>query len=904
MIRIVYIFCLIVFITACTTTKNTWVNRNYHNITNRFNVRFNAEQSYLQGIKKIELQGEDYTKLLPVFNLGDDVTHKSAIADMDKCIKKSSDAINKHSMMIRGIEYCKWIDENYQLMGQSYLVKREYFTALEDFDYVSKQYKKSPTRFIARLWLTRAYGELGNFPSADQMLETLREDKDFRVKKYNTLFYLTKADIAYKKHEYSKCIDYIDRAMPTVKSKLEKSRLYFLLAQLYELEDNRPQALLAYKKVIKYKANNKMLFYAKIARAKNFTGDDIAAATLEKEFLKMSKDIKYEEYTDQIYYSLSELAERQSNEPKQILYLTKCVQAKSSNKRQKALAHLKLGNIYYKNEVYKPSYLQYDTALSSAEKRELPNYIELDSRRATLKRLVVQLDTIQLQDSLLRLANLSPKEQEEFVEKFIKEEKRKEEKRKELEFQKAIAESASSKNNIDIPGAWYFYNATARNQGLQDFINKWGNRILEDNWRRNIKDLQDANSKSSEEDQENTESNERESVSREENKREAPNLKRNEQDANIQENEVLEDKVRKPVAKNIVTNSTSDDGNKIKEASYYLKSIPKTEPEIKKAQASLINAYYAAANMYREELGNDAKAILLFEEMLTKFPENKYKLVCYYQLYRLYLKQGDIDKSDKYKNIILKDYEFSEYGQLISDPTYNVENEKVKAKAEKLYVQAFESYKEEEYESVIRIANTAISQYKQNELTPKFLYLRALAYSKTQGIVTMVKELNNLIVKYPSDPIKNEALLILAAVKAINPDSLNSLKSDSSSIYTFVENNNNQLFYITIVDKQDDIEKIKIAFGDFVFKNFELDNLYVNNLSFNDNQFAIIIKTLVSKEKAKVFLDKLKVDKTFDPYKNNKSYIITQPNLTKLFATKNIVEYGKYYAKYYPEFAQ
>jgi hypothetical protein len=41
--------------------------------------------------------------------------------------------------------------------------------------------------------------------------------------------------------------------------------------------------------------------------------------------------------------------------------------------------------------------------------------------------------------------------------------------------------------NIDQEGKWYFYNQTALTFGRTEFHKRWGDRKLEDNWRRSNK---------------------------------------------------------------------------------------------------------------------------------------------------------------------------------------------------------------------------------------------------------------------------------------------------------------------------------------------------------------------------------------------------------------------------------
>ena len=44
---------------------------------------------------------------------------------MDKAIKKGSIVIQRHSIKIDGKEYCKWIDDNYLMIGKAYFYKAD-----------------------------------------------------------------------------------------------------------------------------------------------------------------------------------------------------------------------------------------------------------------------------------------------------------------------------------------------------------------------------------------------------------------------------------------------------------------------------------------------------------------------------------------------------------------------------------------------------------------------------------------------------------------------------------------------------------------------------------------------------------------------------------------------------------
>ena len=137
----------LLFFSSCSTKKKSWVSRQYHNTTARYNGYFNGNQSIKKGLKKIDQTFEDdYSQILPIFKTGDLQKSKTAHSYMDKAIQKSSVVIQKHSIKIRGVEYCKWIDDNYLLLGKSYFYKGDIEEALRSFSFLKENYKKSEIR--------------------------------------------------------------------------------------------------------------------------------------------------------------------------------------------------------------------------------------------------------------------------------------------------------------------------------------------------------------------------------------------------------------------------------------------------------------------------------------------------------------------------------------------------------------------------------------------------------------------------------------------------------------------------------------------------------------------------------------------------------------------------------------
>ena len=98
---------------------------------------------------------------------------------------------------------------------------------------------------------------------------------------------------------------------------------------------------------------------------------------------------------------------------------------------------------------------------------------------------------------MLQLSKLSKEELDIKVEEQIKREEDKRQKQKEREFAEAVTQAArdaiaakSSSSGGPAAGGnglWYFYNPSAISFGLTEFKKLWGDRKLEDNWRRSNK---------------------------------------------------------------------------------------------------------------------------------------------------------------------------------------------------------------------------------------------------------------------------------------------------------------------------------------------------------------------------------------------------------------------------------
>ena len=173
-VNVLVLLALVLITPSCSTKKKSWINRQYHNTTAKYNGYFNGNESIKSGLKKIHKNHtDDYTEILVVFPEGDLKKNQTAKSQMDKAIRKGSVVIQKHSMKIKGKEYCRWIDDNYLMLGKAYFYKGDFDEATKTFNFIKSEYNKNEIRFEAALWLVRAYIQKKDFTSAESELDEL-----------------------------------------------------------------------------------------------------------------------------------------------------------------------------------------------------------------------------------------------------------------------------------------------------------------------------------------------------------------------------------------------------------------------------------------------------------------------------------------------------------------------------------------------------------------------------------------------------------------------------------------------------------------------------------------------------------------------------------------------------------
>ncbi|HBX49937.1 MAG: hypothetical protein A2275_10835 [Bacteroidetes bacterium RIFOXYA12_FULL_35_11] len=878
-----------VFFLSCTTEKNTLVTRTYHNLTAKYNVFFNGNESLKKGnLKLLDSYKDNYSRILPIFASSDEAAAKAVTPEMDKSIKKASKLIKYHSIKVKPKkqggnskrrkafmaknEYCNWVDDAYLLMGKAHFFKHDYFQARINFEYVLNQFKTQDIRYDANLWLIRTMIETAQYNKARESLDLMETDKNL-PKRIKGEFAAIYADLFLKQKNYEDAASELRKAIDKTRKKKLRTRYKFILAQIYQYLKEYKNASNLYAQVIKMNPPYDMAFNAKINRATCYDVETGDSKGIKKQLEKMLKDAKNNDYQDQIYFALANIYLKENMMEEAMKNLLLSVEKSVSNNDQKSISYLTIADIHFSKLSYKPAQAYYDSAVTLLDSK-YPDYDKISLKAANLTELVEYLTIVETEDSLQRVAKMPEKERFAFIDKLIEKIKEEEARQKEEERQHQMnmafdqqRQGANNTQNQNQGGNWYFYNTATLSYGFAEFKRKWGNRKMEDNWRRKNKAIVISD------------------------------------DLAEDEQGTSQDSTKKPLS------------NKSRE--YYTKALPLTDSLMTISHIKIKDALYKLGKTYKEKLQDYPKSRESFESLNKRYPESEYQLNAYYELYLL----GNISKNQSlantYKNLITSKYPDSKYAKLLLNPNYFNElmtNSKI---IDELYMQTFDFFKKGNYQEVLNNCLTADASYPENKQVHQFAYMKAVATGRTSNNETLKKELNELIKKYPNTEVIQPAQDILTYLKRGSLSDIKEKMTNSkffadtatvteteSMLYTF--NANTPHFYVVIVANKKEIDANRLSFNisNFNIDYFGMANYSVSSVIMNKDFNLISVKTFENKAQAMSYFTSVKAsqdifkDVSPDDYRH---FVINADNFAAFYKDQDINKYNLFFTKKYIE---
>ena len=241
-------------LSACSTKKDAFLNRNWHALNTKYNTLYNGDIAFEQGREELNANyQDDYWDILPIERL--EVTEDIKLDSEDNnpnfiiAEEKATKAIQKHSMDIKEEERNPQTDEAFLLLGKARYFDQRYIPALEAFNYVLRKYNESDKLNEANIWREKVNIRLENEELAIKNLKRLMKYENLKDQEYaDARAMLAQAYINLKVTDTA--IQHLKVASYYTKKNPEKGRYYYIIGQLYNQLQHKDSAGYAFDKVI------------------------------------------------------------------------------------------------------------------------------------------------------------------------------------------------------------------------------------------------------------------------------------------------------------------------------------------------------------------------------------------------------------------------------------------------------------------------------------------------------------------------------------------------------------------------------------------------------------------------------------------------------------------------------
>lgn len=864
----VLLFVLSALLLGCSTQKNTLMSRTYHNLTARYNYRFNAKESYNESVKKYSKEFPfAYSSLLPVFLFADKQAPSKTAEGMDRAILKSGMLIKYHSITAKPTnakqntqaqrafynqrEFCRYVDDAYLYITKANAFLHEYSKCQQSIDQILLNYPNSELRADAQIWQGVVAGADGDLIQYASALNTANQLKNL-TKQQTAFLRAAWADYYIKKNDFPKAIENLEQAVNLESNKLDRNRYRYLLGQIYLQTNKRQQAAATFHKVAKSTTSYEMTFNAQLDEARSYTSG--STSDLKNLLLKMAKSERNSPYRDQIYYTIGKIYQEDKNEKEALSYFTKSLGYSAPNSNQKGVTFTALADLAYDKKDFVLAQAYYDSATTNLDSGH-PMYSAAQLRSKKLGRLAQNMREYQRLDSLLKMSEMSEADLNKIIDKKIvslteQQNRAQEESNQQRQY---LMNQNSLSLNPNQSGSWYFYNQSTLAFGAAEFKMRWGQRKLEDNWRRRNKGTLDQ----------------------------------------LSEEQKAEEKKK-------------DDNLSPLSRYFYLKDIPKTaanrQSYIDQKQTALIEV----AEAYRADVDEPNEAIETLNGLMSEKLSDINELKAYSIYYQSYLATNDYNKAQYYKNLIVNKFPKSGLAQSFSNSTLSSDGQS-SANTEAL-TNCVELLNASKYNECLTLASQHLAKDSTSSLAPQLALVRAMATGGLQGRESFRKELNSVVNQYPNSEAAKAASEYLNQLDKQTLDLINSNATDKadaiSKSASITKYSVSDACHVAII-----VVPNKVNFNQLKFNltslNLELSpeqELSINKQPFDSNNDIIVISPFETKKKAMDYYYSLIQKQTIINQSGSENFAIfaiSCDNLNLLLTDKTLEGYADFFFNSY-----
>ncbi|MGB5646877.1 MAG: hypothetical protein WBM55_07120 [Muriicola sp.] len=832
--------CGALLLSACSTKKDAFVNRNWHALNTKYNVLYNGNLAFEEGREQLNNSYRDnYWELLPVERL--EVKEEIKLDSEDnnpnfiRAEDKATKAIQKHSMEIGNEERNPQTDEAFLLLGKARYFDQRYVPAIEAFNYILQKYSESNKLNEATIWREKTNIRLENEDLALKNLKRLLKFEKLKDQEYaDARAMMAQAYINLKAPDTA--IQQLKIASAYTKKNGEKGRYYFIIGQLYNQLGHKDSANIAFDKIIELQRKTPRVYWvnAHLQKIQNIEISDKNKEELLEYLTWLELNRENRPFLDKIFRQIAVYHNTLDQDSLSLAYYNKSLKAANQSPQLFALNYEDLAEYYFDKNAYKTAGAYYDSVLPNLPENT-KKFRSIKKKLDNLEDVITYESTVQYADSVIAVYNMPLEERKDYFQAYIDQLKAKADElaaKEESRLNAGLAIFGESKGGKENKGKFYFYNIASLGYGKTDFKNKWGNRTLEDNWRWSTKNTSQG--------------------------------------------------------LDLVANSEGPQGADQAEIpeelkyslEYYLESVPTKIVVIDSLDRERNFANYQLGLIYKEKFKENMLAAAKLERVLESSPEERLVLPSKYNLFKIYEEVGSPLALDMKDNII-RNHPSSRYAEILLNPQAVLEASEDSPEAR--YTRLYQLFEEQEFLRVITGAEESINMFPGDPVVPKFEMLKATAIGRLQGYKEFKEALNYVALNYPNQPEGKKAQEMVAEqLPKLEPNGFSgentlAAKENWKVVFPFKRSNDDAALKLK--------KRLEASIKDLNYNNKVSKDIY--NL---EDEF-IVVHGFRSRDFALGYLELLKNNKDYRIA--NENFVILSDNYKTIQIHKNIEDYRR-----------
>jgi len=851
---------------GCSTQRNTWLNRNFHQVNAWYNGLFNAQASFNQGMRVLSDEHNDnFDQPLSIFRYATANQRQQISSNMQTAYTKSSRVVARHSMFIRGVEYNRLIDNAYFLIAKSHFFRDNYIQALATFQYVTNSFPP-PLAYESLVWQAKVASFMGNASEANRLLGlsfSAIERAGLLQSSVGRFYHFVAADHFIRHNRIADALVNLQSAAELTRSRKERARLTFILGQHHYSLGNLAKAREHFELVLDLSPGFHLGFHTKINLAFASIGEDGDPNIIYGRMQNMLRQRQYVSQRDRIYYAIGVLALAKNDSTQAKEMFRQSVRFGSDNEIRKGQAYYRLAQVYLSENDYINASNYYDSAMVFIPAETLGRE-QMLLMQSILKDLAQNVAVIQREDSLQRLATMSEAERNIRLGEIVAligerlQADRQTGADQRTQFRGMQASPVAGALGADVE--WYFYNTTAMRQGRLEFARRFGNRPLEDMWR-------------------------------------------------LSNQTTDEPIVAAQIGNEPVGQDEEAPTGELPSIENLMADLPLTPEMLTISKEKVADAYFAKGLIFKDRMQDSLKAVVAFRNMVNYDQSTDDTPTAYFYLIRILEAQGQHNQANQYKTHLIQRFPESPFAKIFSQPEVLLRAQELRDQAQQRYQNAYLAFTQQNFQQVVDDWHATESLELDDNIRGQFDYIKSLALYRMGKTDEAMQMLEQIVANREGSSVHQVAGQLLEVLRReptlaeIETPIGNQPEVFDEAISLFRFNPNQVHFFILAVSRgTTDFSTITQALERLNQDDFAARRLSISNVFLSQDTHLITVTSFPDKESAmKYYNAAIEAPNLRDLLSGEaNAFVISIENYPVFYQEKNIAAYLQFFrAKYF-----